>query len=332
MKGFMKVCGIIVLILFGAGIVFTVAGFALGGLDEIERAVEIATDGKVSVNLDREFGDFEITVGDYSTNDVGRALGYLADEKIYDIEDYTGDSRPWMDELDAEKRMIDEDDYEYLSVEAAGSNFHMEYSDDDSFYIAASPNVETLEYGYGDGKIDIKISRYDEGFSTFEDDNSLVVFYVPEGYSFKKVKIDVGASNFSAKEIVAEEFEIKVGAGNADIYRCSCDEMTADIGAGMIGIERMIVGELDCKVGLGSAELNGILEDDVKLKCSMGSISLKLQNDETDFNYKFEGAMGNIEIGDAGYSGVTKEEKIDNGAEHDMKIDCAMGSVSVAFE
>ena len=47
------------------------------------------------------------------------------------------------------------------------------------------------------------------------------------------------------------------------------------------------------------------------IKCSMGNVALTLSGSERNYNYTIECAMGNIDIGDHNYSGLSKETSID---------------------
>ena len=87
-----------------------------------------------------------------------------------------------------------------------------------------------------------------------------------------------------------------------------------------------------CKVGAGNFTLKGELHNDVEVECSMGNISLDLKNAYKDFDYEVKCSAGNIDLNGKKYTGLSKEEKIDNDAEHEMKLECSVGNVDVSFK
>ena len=64
----------------------------------------------------------------------------------------------------------------------------------------------------------------------------------------------------------------------------------------------------------------------------MGNVSLNLKNAYKDFDYEIECSAGNIDLNGKKYTGLSKEEKIDNDAEHEMKLECSVGNVDVSFK
>ena len=98
----------------------------------------------------------------------------------------------------------------------------------------------------------------------------------------------------------------------------------------------MTVEELNSRVtevsvGMGSVRLTGDVTESLTGDCSMGELKATLAGAQTDFNYDLSCGMGELKVGDDSYSGMAQEKKIDNHADKNMQLDCAMGSVKVEF-
>ena len=109
--------------------------------------------------------------------------------------------------------------------------------------------------------------------------------------------------------------------------------MKVSVGAGELDMEELSTRKLEVKVGAGDASLSNVTADDIVLECGMGSV--EYEHDTlgiTDFNYDLSCRMGEIEIGDAEYSGLNFSKKIDNSTNRDMKISCKAGDVNLSLE
>lgn len=120
-----------------------------------------------------------------------------------------------------------------------------------------------------------------------------VVLEVPEGTVFKEADLDVGVGSLEAVEFECEKLK------------------------------------LDC--GVGTAYIDGKLSGDCEVKCGIGEVTMSLDNDDEDFNYKVDCGIGNVEVGSNHFSGLGNTRKMNNDAKMDMNIDCGIGSVQIIF-
>ena len=90
--------------------------------------------------------------------------------------------------------------------------------------------------------------------------------------------------------------------------------------------------QLDGEVGVGQLYLEGNVTEHGDIQCSMGSVEMYLEMGEEDYNYAVECGMGSVEIGGRAYSGLAREQYVDNGAARQIDVDCAMGSVEIYFD
>ena len=332
MKSFMKICGIAALILLGAGMVFTIMGFVFGGPALIAEGVSRATGGRVQFDLGLDDGDYGIRVGDYSTNDIGNLLDSIFDNATFNMG---GKSNNFDTDEKVETGCVEYHEVDFYGVDdfkidVEGCTLLIKYSDDDRFYLEAENIEEMQAYAKGD-TLYVKSSRSGKVTGSMIRE-SVITLYLPEGYTFDKAEINMGAGFLSVEQLIAKEVEAKIGAGEVDLSTCDCDKLDINVGAGDFSIHDMQIGELKCVVGMGNITLNGTISEDAKAECSMGNISLNLANEVTDFDYKLEASVGNITLDGEQYAGLASEKKIDHQAEHTMKLQCAMGNIDVSFE
>ncbi|MBO4290391.1 MAG: DUF4097 family beta strand repeat protein [Lachnospiraceae bacterium] len=327
MKKFMKTCGVIALILLGCGGAMLIAGCALAGTDGIRQAVDKATDGKVQVTIDSIGDGISSAFGGFKEN-----VDSIMEEEIYSVEDY-GISYDDSKEIltgNVEKGRIKCGDISALRVEAGGCDFRIEESQDDGFWIEAE-NVDKLQaYSEGDA---LRIISNRSGKVVNEDIKRVrVILYVPADYAFDSAILELGAGNLSASELNAGTAELNVGAGHIALENLKSENTILGIGAGGIEIKKIQTGELSCDAGAGGAEIRGSVDGDCNITCAVGGVSLVLENDEKEFDYRLDCTMGHISLGKHEYTGLAREKKIDNDGDKKMELNCSLGNISVKFE
>ena len=135
----------------------------------------------------------------------------------------------------------------------------------------------------------------------------------PREMSFKEVSLSLGAGTLYIENIYAKDLEVEVGAGEAIVEGFQADE-----------------AEFNC--GAGSIEARGDIRSQADLKCGVGSITYTASGQEEEYNYDIECGIGEIICGDNSYSGLGREQSIDNGAAKEIKIEGGVGSVIIEFE
>lgn len=137
--------------------------------------------------------------------------------------------------------------------------------------------------------------------------------YIPKGYKFEEVSLDIGAGSLYVDDILAKECDIDIGAGEAVIDNFTVDELDLDCGAGQI----TACGKVDAKADLD---------------CGVGEIMYTAVGKEADYNYSIECGIGEVICGGSSYSGIASEKEIDNGARKEMVVNCGIGNVTIEFQ
>lgn len=318
MKKFMKGCAIAALIFLALGIGLAVAAGTVRGRATITKVVETVTGGRVSLNFDSLFS-WGMQVRDDLTDSLP--------ELDYDIDDATSFNNSYEEYTgDVEKTCLGSS-VENLKIEAGGCLFNVQFSGDDSFYVEASDCGKFQAY-LENGTLYIRTTTSSRSWGW---KGSQVKLYVPEGCYFKKADIDLGAGEMEFGALDAERIMLGVGAGRIVVDDLRAEALEMEIGAGQIEIKEIMVKSLEAEADAGELLVSGSVEGDVDVSCAVGNVELNLAGSQQDFNYRLEGAMGNIDLGSESYSGLGMSKHFDNGAAKNIKVECSAGNITIRF-
>lgn len=160
-----------------------------------------------------------------------------------------------------------------------------------------------------------------------------ICLYLPEGYHWDEVDMELGAGSIYVESMDAGKLDLEVGAGKLDMNMVIADSVEASVGAGEVILNGINVKRLELEVSMGSVSVNGTVSGNIDAECSMGNIDLYLTGFQEEFNYQLECMAGNIELEGQNYGkGITQTQKIDNGADKKIDLECSMGNILVNFE
>lgn len=319
MKKILKICGIIILLLLLAGIILGVIGWVTKGPEGMQEVVDSVTGGKISLNLEPlenlgfliQDGLDELDSVDYDIND---ATNFSPEHEIL-----TGQ---------VDKYCIGEN-VQKLDIQTGGSEFRVETSGDNSFYIEAT-NVGKLQTYMEEGALIVRTTSGSQKWNDIKGDK--ITLYVPESFHYSDICMELGAGKMNVSGLDADHILLKAGAGQINAEQLTAQMLEANVGIGQITMNNITVQNLDAEVGAGGMTVRGTVKGDAGVKCSMGSLDLRLAGSETDFNYHLIGTMGNISLAGQDYNGVGMQRDIDNGAGKSLTAECAMGSIAIRFE
>lgn len=319
MKKILKICGIIILLLLLAGIILGVIGWVTKGPEGMQEVVDSVTGGKISLNLEPlenlgfliQDGLDELDSVDYDIND---ATNFSPEHEIL-----TGQ---------VDKYCIGEN-VQKLDIQTGGSEFRVEVSGDNSFYIEAT-NVGKLQTYMEEGALIVRTTSGSQKWNDIKGDK--ITLYVPESFHYSDICMELGAGKMNVSGLDADHILLKAGAGQINAEQLTAQMLEANVGIGQITMNNITVQNLDAEVGAGGMTVRGTVKGDAGVKCSMGSLDLRLAGSETDFNYHLIGTMGNISLAGQDYNGVGMQRDIDNGAGKSLTAECAMGSIAIRFE
>lgn len=311
MKKFMKGCAITALILFLAGAVMAAVAGIMEGPVAIQNVVSAVTHDKVKVNL-TDWDDWGITVDE---------------DGLFDADEQSMfDNNREMIASDGEKRLLGAP-VSNVEIQVGGGIFMVQPSEDDNMYVQVESAGKVQCYVDGDTLYLKALKKV----SDWKNNGGRVTLYLPANAQFDEVKINLGAGILEADAVWADEAILKVGAGRITVERLLVQDCRLEVGAGEIVVNEMDVNSLETEVGMGGAILSGNIHESMDADCSMGSIEMSLAGAQTDYNYDLQAAMGTVSIAGQEYSGLAAEKYMDNQADTDLYIKCAMGDVDISF-
>jgi hypothetical protein len=340
MKKFTKICLITALILILVGGTICVIGVASGGWKQVD---EIGGNSSWAKML---YGVSHAYTGNYFDDIEEWADG--KEDWISDSTEYENYGDGW--DFDMEGWGFDDAqnwDYKGKGI-AVGSDY--------SQITAGEPGIKTMYISIGGAALYIKeaqdgnfgIQKEGKGiYEYYEEDGVLhlignhknrvndgekVYLYIPEGAQFEKVAIAEGAGLADLGKLDADEIELQIGAGMATSDNINCSSLKIDIGAGKVTLGGVKAQELDMNVGVGHAYVEADITKEINVDCGLGAVELVLSGSEKDYNYKASCDAGSINIGDKIYGALSSDAFIDNDAEKDCSLECAMGNIKVSFE
>lgn len=164
---------------------------------------------------------------------------------------------------------------------------------------------------------------------------------IPKDHVFEELSMDIGAADVGVSldtMLAASDIEIQMGTGellggskdSKDVI-LKADTLSVEIGAGNIELSGIETETLDADCGAGNLTLKNVIAREVDVDGGVGRVSLEMEGRQEDYDYEVECGIGQVEIGDATYSGLGHSRQIDNGADRSMDINCGIGQVVVSF-
>lgn len=322
MKKFMKVCAVMAFVFLLLGLALAIAAGTVRGRTTISQVVETVTGGRVSVN----FGNF-FRWGIQVRDNVSDSLPELD----YDIgEADSFDSGYEIRGGDVRKFCLGET-VETLKIEAGGCQFLTLASDDNSFYAEAAKSGRFQAY-LENGTLYVRAAPTSRRLDSWDGwENCVIKLYVPKDYHYGEVDIELGAGDLEVQGLDADKVSLGVGAGRIIANSLKTESLKLEVGMGQIDMKDVSVKEVKAEIGMGDLQLEGIIEGNMDASCAMGNVDVKITGSQKDFNYRLNGAMGNIDLGSESYTGFALSKKIDNGARKDMQIECNAGNIKIRF-
>lgn len=211
-----------------------------------------------------------------------------------------------------------------LTLEYGGIEFDKGHKDnivygsftDDSLQ---GQTISNLDVEIGDGKLTIRQGEglelkkkggpecqyYIEGDTFYLKQKSAVgggaadlTLTFPEGITFHEVDIEMAAGAVTAEDILkAEKVEIEIAAGEITMEEVKADSFCANVAAGSVLVRRLDAKECDAEVSMGSIMLEeSLITEDLDAEVSMGEIDIFLRDSYENHDYRIDCGMGDITV------------------------------------
>ena len=160
-----------------------------------------------------------------------------------------------------------------------------------------------------------------------------IILYIPLGMFFTDIVLEAGAGKVRMEEVPlsCEKLNADIGAGKWKAAGLLVQKkLDVEIGAGKAKMTEVTAGSLNVRCGVGKSIYKGRVNGDLKVSCGVGSCKFRLENKESNFDYKLSCALGSIQlngskIGCLGTQKIHSNEKVLGKA----VLDCGLGSIEV---
>lgn len=245
-----------------------------------------------------------VNINDYNIEIIDRVVNYIIDDNEEIDFEFNNNYEVINGDMDAAYSV----DFNNLDLLVGGAIVEVVESDHDELLIS-SRNVDKIQCYISGDTIFVKALFQDKIVGNF-DDNVLTI-ELPKNVSYDDFSITLGAGRMEIDEVSAKTMNFKIGAGSCEILNGETDN-------------------LNLELGMGDFDYTGTLKNNAEISCAMGSVSIALDEDQSDYSYDLECALGNITYGDFSISGIGSERQGGNGNGM-IDIECGMGDVLIEF-
>lgn len=155
---------------------------------------------------------------------------------------------------------------------------------------------------------------------------------LPKDKNYEDFKIEMAAGSIEGPvNINCENLDIDMAAGEIKLSGIKAKDMDIEMAAGELVFDKAYVVDADIDASMGELIYNGDVTGDLDVAMSMGDLTMTLESDEESHNYKCSSGVGELTVGTSVQSNFAGDSKIDNGADSDYNISCAMGNVAINF-
>lgn len=315
MKKFMKVCAIMIAVIFAIGVILvTVAGCG-GGFRALSYQI---MHGDLHFGPDDDWGIDWGVVGD------------ILDDHDLDMDDIFSEAYEVIRDQSTYETVFGAAAVRNLELELGGCTVTLTASPDADYHVLAKKISAFQTYVEGDTLHvkGLKTGKWNLGTGM------AVTVQIPAGTVFHEAELALGAGDFTIEDLQADEVEVSLGAGRLQVGFLKTGEFTCEVGAGQIIVdEGQFAGDVALSVGAGEMLITGSIPGNLEAECGMGNVEIEvLGSTEEDHNYEMECAAGNLTAGSRSVAGLVSEQSINNGAASTYNLTCAMGNMEVRFK
>lgn len=275
-----------------------------------------------------------VLIAFFTGNETGRGLlekaagSFSSREGLYEISDatdFSGDHPVLAGDV---SRFCPGEGIESLDFSVGACQLTTAVSGDDNFYIEAE-NAGKLQAYVEDGVLYLVATASSRSME--ESGNSQITVFVPEGFTFAQVKLELGAGSLVADSLRGSEIYLSAGAGQLKAGEVSAREFEAVVGAGGMELGQITAEHFTAKVGMGELDAAGEITGSGKIECTLGAVSLLLAGAQEDYDWEISGTAGKITVGTESYSGASQTREVQNGAGRLIALNGSMGNITVQF-
>jgi hypothetical protein len=186
------------------------------------------------------------------------------------------------------------------------------------------------EYSIFGGRVNLDELR---GWSWWNHEAPRITITLPSNFIADSFQLEIGAGDVNIEKIYASEANFIVSAGRLVIEEASISsESQYNVGAGSMELLNLQAKDITVDCGLGNVFIGGAITGHNDITCGVGNVGLKLEGSEDDYSYDINSGVGNVNIDEDNYHGITDKSINNDGALGDFSLDCSVGNITVDFQ
>ncbi|MEG0963264.1 MAG: DUF4097 family beta strand repeat-containing protein [Lachnospiraceae bacterium] len=165
-------------------------------------------------------------------------------------------------------------------------------------------------------------------------DTLVITVQIPKDKVFQTIDLKQDAGSIMVDvPLNAKNISLNVSAGECDVYQIltASEKLQANVEAGEIDLNKIKAGTMELKAGIGDITVEEANADQVMIDTGIGSVDTVMEGKETDYSYKIDCGVGDVEVGSNQYSTLGSTKNVRNDGKKKMDISCGVGEVSVDF-
>lgn len=167
-------------------------------------------------------------------------------------------------------------------------------------------------------------------FGWREENIPQITITIPKDFVAGTFRLDISAGEVEANTIHATTGDFNVDAGRLSVNELNLTNSSKyRVGAGEMVLKNVNLKDIDLECGVGRIEVEGTVLGDNSIETGVGDVSLLLNGDKNDYNYKFDVGIGDIEID--GYSHHRFDNIENNATDNQLNLQCGIGKITVDF-
>ena len=319
-----KIIALIASVLIFLGIIVTVTGLSLGGLNTLTMGpdgLQISYNDEVTgqINIDKRlqsFDEIEVKLNAY------RIMLVEGDEyRVQGVSDTRFDA-PY---ISVDNGVLKINEYTEMSGENSKwrNLVNRTFLNNSFFRWLVTPN----KWGVGIPSITITYPK-DKHFQNIDIKSAAATIQLWD-VSTDYLQITCDAGDLRLYDTYAEKMRVGIAAGNFDIRDVTTGSSNISLSAGSFSATRYNCDGLTCNLDMGSADISGILKGNINVQSNMGSVKIYTDLPEDDYVYQASAVMGKVTINGFGGDGTMRGGSKDAANHIDAKAN--VGSVTINF-
>ncbi len=215
-----------------------------------------------------------------------------------------------------------------LKIEMGNGQVHIVESEGSQVVVRLRQKREEIVVGQDKDLLEIKMISKE----FWNNSDSKVTLELPKGIRFEQISIENESGKTEIETtVMSNQAVISVGEGMLHAKSLVAGSFYGQVGAGEMNLEETVTDTIEAVCETGNLVFRGEIHTRARIECDSGTVKLELGGTARDYNYKLRCGNGSIRIGEAEFHWNEKLQKISNGSEKSLRLECQTGKISADF-